>query len=118
MYGYASKKYVLKVGVGMENNIPETIVYSVHVANVGWQGEKNNGNIAGTTGQNKQMEAIKIHLKDIEYNGSVEYSAHVSDIGWQNFVKDDNMAGTTGRNKAMEAIKIRLTGEVSKYYNI
>ena len=82
------------------------------------QSDRANGDTAGTTGQNKQVEAMKIQLKDVGYSGSVEYSAHVSDIGWQDWVADGNIAGTTGKAKQMEAIKIRLTGDVASHYDV
>ena len=120
MYAYTSKKYVSKVNSANDGTEERTtgIVYSAHVADIGWQAERANGNTAGTTGQNKQMEAVKIYLKDVGYSGSIEYSAHVADIGWQDWVTDDSIAGTTGKNKQMEAIKIRLTGDVASHYDI
>ena len=120
MYAYTSKKYVSKVNSANDGTEERTtgIVYSAHVADIGWQAERANGNTAGTTGQNKQMEAVKIYLKDVGYSGSIEYSAHVADIGWQDWVADDSIAGTTGKNKQMEAIKIRLTGDVASHYDI
>lgn len=120
MYAYTSKKYVSKINSGT-NKTEETdtgIIYSAHVADIGWQAEKANGDIAGTTGQNKQVEAVKIRLKGTGYSGAIEYSAHVADIGWMNWVTDGNIAGTTGKNKQMEAIKIRLTGEIANHYNV
>ena len=120
MYAYTSKKYVSKINSGT-NKTEQTdtgIIYSAHVADIGWQAEKANGDIAGTTGQNKQVEAVKIRLKDTGYSGAIEYSAHVADIGWMDWVTDGNIAGTTGKNKQMEAIKIRLTGEIANYYNV
>ena len=117
MYAYTSKKYVSKVNSGTEEKLTG-IVYSAHVADIGWQSDRANGDTAGTTGQNKQVEAMKIQLKDVGYSGSVEYSAHVSDIGWQDWVADGNIAGTTGKAKQMEAIKIRLTGDVASHYDV
>lgn len=117
MYAYTSKRYVSKVSDGTEE-ASSGIIYSAHVQDIGWQAERANGNTAGTTGQNRQVEAMKIHLKDVGYSGSVEYSAHVANIGWQDWVADDNVAGTTGQSKQMEAIKIRLTGDVANHYDV
>ena len=33
------------------------IKYQVHVQNIGWQGEKQNGEMAGTTGESLKIEA-------------------------------------------------------------
>lgn len=97
---------------------PTTIIYTAHVQDIGWQGSVENGATAGTTGKNKQLEAIKIQLSRQEYAGGVEYAAHVSDIGWQDYVQTGEVAGTTGRNKSIEAVSIKLTGELAEYYDV
>lgn len=43
----------------------------------------NNGEMAGTTGSSKRIEAIRIKLEGME-GYSVEYRAYVQDEGWQN----------------------------------
>lgn len=95
-----------------------SVTYEAHVADIGWQNYVAEGNIAGTTGKSKQMEAIKIALNNKEYSGSVEYRAHVADIGWQKYVSENEIAGTTGKGKQMEAISVRLTGEMANKYDI
>ena len=44
--------------------------------NIGWQGVVKNGEIAGTSGKNLQLEAIKINLSDAALAGNIEYSTH------------------------------------------
>ena len=99
-----------------------SIVYSAHVQDIGWQNNVKDGALAGTTGESKRVEAIKISLSGQKAEGSVEYSAHVQDIGWQKSVKDGALAGTTGKGKRVEAIKINLTGTLSEscdvYYRV
>ena len=51
-------------------------------------------------------------------SGNVEYSAHVQDIGWQPWVKNGQLSGTTEECKRIEAIKIKLTGDISKDYDV
>lgn len=94
------------------------ISYSAHVSTYGWQSEVSEGQIAGTTGQSKRIEALKINLTTSEYTGDVEYRAYVAKTGWQSFKKNGEMAGTTGKSLAMEAVAIRLTGEMAKQYDI
>ena len=94
------------------------LVYQAHVADYGWLETVGDGETAGTTGKNKQMEAIKINLINNVYKGTVEYSAHVADYGWMAWTDNGNQAGTTGENKQMEAIKIKLTGELEEKYDI
>lgn len=95
-----------------------SIIYSAHSSNIGWMSYRANGDTAGTTGQSKALEAVKIKLAKQAYSGSVEYRAHVKNIGWQNWVSADKVAGTTGRSLQTEAISIRLTGDMAKYYDV
>ena len=97
------------------------ISYKAHVSEIGWQQKVENGEMAGTVGQNLPMEALTVNLEwnsvDEEASG-VEYGAHVSDMGWQTAVKNGEIAGTTGCAKAIEAIRIRLTGPIAEQYDI
>ena len=94
------------------------LTYQTHVADYGWLETVGDGETAGTTGKNKQMEAIKINLINNVYKDTVEYSAHVADYGWMAWTDNGKQAGTTGKNKQMEAIKIKLTGELEEKYDI
>lgn len=62
---------------------------------------------AGTTGQNRKLEAIKIKLTGTE-EYSVEYRTHVQDQGWMKWVKDGEISGIIGKNLKVEAIEIRI----------
>ena len=94
------------------------LTYSAHVAKDGWQASVAEGNKAGTTGQAKAVEAMKVRLNTDEYRGSIEYRAHVAKKGWQNWKKDGQIAGTTGESLAMEAVQLKLTGEIAEHYDI
>ena len=94
------------------------IGYSTHVQDIGWQDAVQNGELAGTTGQNKQVEAIKINLQYPEYSGGIRYKSHIQDIGWQSYVSNGVVSGTVGKNKEMEAICIELTGEMAEKYDV
>lgn len=65
------------------DEIKPTVNYQTHVQNIGWQGVVKNGEIAGTSGKNLQLEAIKINLSDGALDGNIEYSTHIQNIGWQ-----------------------------------
>ena len=95
-----------------------SVTYQAHVADIGWQKYVAEGNVSGTTGLGKQMEAIKIALNSKECTGSVEYRVHVADIGWQKYVSENTIGGTTGKGKQMEAISVRLTGGMANKYDI
>ena len=77
------------------------IRYEVHVENIGWQGEKENGELAGTEGQALRIEAVKIHA-DIP----IQYRVHMADKGWGEYVSNSCMAGTVGESRRIEAIEI------------
>ncbi len=95
-----------------------SLVYSTHVRDIGWQQEVKDGAMAGTTGRNLSVEALKIQVSGAGESGSVEYKAHVRDIGWQDWMKDGAVAGTTGRALCIEALQIRLTGELAEKYDV
>lgn len=95
----------------------KSILYQTHVQDYGWQTWKKNGEMAGTQGEAKKMEAINIKLSS-DLSGNVEYMTHVQNVGWQGWKSNGATAGTTGQNKRLEAIKMRLTGNVAKQYNI
>ena len=95
------------------------IKYSAYLHGTDWQEEKVDGETAGTVGQNRAMEALKIQLEnEAGVTGSVEYCAHVQNIGWQNYVNEGEVTGTAGRGLPIEAIRIRLTGELAEKYDI
>lgn len=95
-----------------------TITYQTHVQDIGWQTPTANGEVAGTTGQKKRIEAIRIQVNNSSLNGDIEYSSHIQEQGWQLYVRNGGNSGTTGNSLRMEAIRIRLTGQLSQYYDI
>ena len=95
------------------------VLYTTHVEKIGWQDYVKDGEMAGTSGEAKRLEGIKIKLVDAEYSGNIEYKTHIQKNGWEkNFKKNDEMSGTEGEAKRLEAIKIRLTGEMAEHYDI
>lgn len=94
------------------------LAYSAHVSNIGWQNEVYDGKTAGTVGQSKALEGLKLNILKEEYNGNIEYQAHVANVGWQEWKKNGELAGTTGKSFAIEAMKIKLTGELVEKYDI
>lgn len=75
-----------------------------NVEGVGWMQPVGNGEVAGTTGQAKRLEALIISFSE-----GIQYSAHVENIGWQGWANSGDVAGTVGQNLRMEAIRIQLT---------
>lgn len=110
--GSTNKPYVFK-----------NVSYSTHVQDIGWQAAQVNGDIAGTTGKSKRLEAIKINLENQQYKGDIIYTTHIQDIGWQDkteadWKKNGALSGTSGQSKRLESIRIKLTGEMAEHYDV
>jgi len=99
------------------------VTYSVYMAgekknqSVGWSGYFSDGESAGTVGQKRAVEAIKVKLSPATA-GSIRYDTFVVGVGWLGWQSDDADAGWTGRNKTLEAIKVELTGALAEQYNV
>ena len=93
--------------------------YSTHVQNYGWQSYVYDGELSGTSGESKRLEAIRIQNSNVDVSGSVLYRTHVQNYGWENKWKcDGELSGTSGEGKRLEAIQIRLEGDLQKKYDI
>lgn len=109
---------------GDEENPQEKLIgveYQTHVQTYGWQDTVKDGEMAGTQGEAKRLEAIKMNLVNLpeEYAGSsISYSVHVQTYGWQEDVKDGALAGTEGESKRLEAIKVSLQGPIANDYDV
>ena len=84
------------------------IEYQAHVAGYGWMNVVFNGETAGTTGQFKSMEAIKIWPVDAPPNLRIIYRTFVQGLGWSRWVSNGAVAGATGERRSIQAIQIRL----------
>ena len=93
-----------------------SIVYTTHVQTYGWQGDINNpstwkkeGQMAGTSGKAKRLEAICIKLTgEMEKHYDVYYRVHAQSYGWLGWAKNGECAGTAGYAKRLEGIQIVL----------
>ena len=95
------------------------IQYEAHVSNIGWMSSKRDGSTAGTTGQSKAVEDLKVSVLNPAEDGSVQIDAHVSGIGWQGWdTPSASEGGTTGQGRAVEAVRLRLTGSLAKDYDV
>lgn len=95
------------------------IQYEAHVSNIGWMSSKRDGSTAGTTGQSKSVEDLKVSILNPVEDGSVQVNANVSGIGWQGWdTPSASEGGTTGQGRAVEAVRLRLTGSLAKDYDV
>lgn len=92
--------------------------YQTHVQDYGTQAYVYDGAMAGTEGECKRMESIRMKLPS-SVNSSIQYRSHVQDIGWEkNWASNGSLSGTTGQCKRLEAIQIKLSGDVAKDYDV
>ena len=93
-----------------------SIVYTTHVQKYGWQGDVNDsstwkkeGEMAGTSGEAKRLEAICIKLTgEMEKHYDVYYRVHAQSYGWLGWAKNGECAGTAGYAKRLEGIQVVL----------
>lgn len=95
-----------------------SVVYKTYIEGYGWQDLKKDGELSGTSGESKRIEAIRIALENQKYSGDIEYQSHVVGIGWQSKRKNGELSGTEGQSKRIEAVRINLTGEMEKNYDV
>ncbi len=86
--------------------------YQAHVQGKGWLGAVGDGGPAGTTGQSRRMEALRVTLPGIQVR------AHCQSYGWLGWVGSGQMAGTAGQSKRLEALQIKLTGDLADEYDL
>ena len=67
------------------------------------------GQMAGTSGRAKRLEAIRIALTgEMAEHYDVYYRVHAQSFGWLGWAKNGEAAGTAGLAKRLEGIQIVL----------
>ena len=86
------------------------ITYRTHVQSYGWESRwRMNGEMSGTSGQAKRLEAIQIYLTgELANHYDVYYRVHAQSYGWLGWTRNGAAAGTAGYAKRLEAIQIVL----------
>lgn len=88
------------------------VCYRAHVGSVGWLPMACDGQIGGTTGQSKRMEAIQVYPR----TGNICYRSHLGGIGWEGTYKcNGQVSGTVGQSRRMEAIQISTASTPVNY---
>lgn len=99
--------------------VEKLVSYSVHVQTYGDQPAVWDGQVAGTTGESKRLESIKINLPTNDGKSHIQYRTHVQTYGWEDgWKKDGQLSGTTGQSKRLEAIQIKLSGDMADKYDV
>lgn len=88
------------------------LYYQVHMKDIGWSPWFKEGTYAGTRGEGRRIEAIRIRFQSEQDvtnprgEGGVLYQVHAQDYGWLPVVHDGMTAGTTGQARRVEALRI------------
>ena len=90
--------------VGAPSSAASPVVWvSAHVQDTGWLDPVPDGEVAGTTGQARRLEALQFTDPSIIAQG------HVQNIGWM--PESDVQVGTTGRSLRLEAVQLSARHE-------
>lgn len=89
------------------------IKYQAHVQDHGWMEYKENGQTAGTTGESRRVEALRITLENCE-NVTLNIKLHIQDYGDREFTVTaadaEKIVGTQFEARRVEAMTINTTG--------
>lgn len=86
--------------------------YRAHIQTYGWLSVVHDGQVSGTTGKGKRLEALKIDTRKLGEDTELEVTAHIQGIGDKTYKvnKDthDVVIGTVGKGKRLEAISMKI----------
>lgn len=92
-----------------------SVHYAVHVQDYGSaQGGVYNGTVAGTMGESKRIEELKVGIMPLSQSNEtiLRYRVHVQDFGWENnWAWGGGVSGTVGQAKRLEAIELCVNGD-------
>jgi len=88
------------------------VLLSTHMRDIGWGAWVADGNLAGSTGQNRRIEAIKI--KPVK---QMDVTVHIKDISDKKYsnITNSTVIGTVGEKKRLEAIMIESSDTIYTY---
>ncbi len=78
-----------------------TNTYRSHIQDIGWQNPVGLGELSGTVGQAKRIEAIQVNVSGLQYR------VHMQDLGWGDWCSNGEIAGTIGESRRIEAIQFK-----------
>ncbi len=97
--------------------ISPVVTYSTYIENQKWQKEVSDGNLSGTNGEAKRIEAIKVMVQNLP-GVDIRYQAHMQSNGWLDWSSSYQENGLSAANKRLEAIKLELTGVNASNYDV
>ena len=85
------------------------IQYRTHVQRIGWQGWRADGQMAGTSGMSRRLEAIEVRLTgELASRYDVYYRVHCQKFGWMGWAKNGARSGSAGYSRRLEGIQVVL----------
>ena len=96
------------IKMDIDSELEGSIQYETYASATGWT-QNEDGEMSGTTGMARPLEAFRASLTDelAEYY-SIYYRAHVSDIGWMGWAHNGQTSGTVGYGNRLEALELKL----------
>ena len=96
-------------GATSQEQVANALSVEAHVSNVGWQAAVGNGGTAGTTGQSRAVEALRVRLSaDLSARYTVWYRVHSAEFGWLGWACDGADAGSAGYGRAVQAVQVAV----------
>ena len=87
----------------------DAISVEAHVAGIGWQPAVGNGGTAGTAGQARAVEALRVRLSGgLSERYTVWYRVHSAEFGWLGWARDGAEAGSAGYGRAAQAVQVAV----------
>lgn len=129
--GYAKKIRSIEVIISWKDEVPvdtsgnsfrtyvdPVVNYTSQLQYDGWTSWVKNGQMTGTMGKGRRLEALQMYLSSLPYEGGIEYQSHAQTHGWLPVGSNGETSGTVGQGKRLEAIKINLTGQMAQEFDI
>ena len=96
-------------GATSQEQVANALSVEAHVSNVGWQAAVGNGGTAGTTGQARAVEALRVRLSaGLSERYTVWYRVHSAEFGWLGWACDGADAGSAGYGRAVQAVQVAV----------
>lgn len=96
-------------GASSQEQVANALSVEAHVAGVGWRPAVGNGCTAGTTGQSRAVEALRVRLSDgLSARYTVWYRVHSAGFGWLGWACDGAEAGSAGYGRAAQAVQVAV----------
>jgi len=87
-----------------------SVRYQAHVVKRGWVEWVKDGSEAGTVGEGRRVEAIRVELVGETGETGIRYRTHLSGQGWLDWATGGGESGAPKQKRAVEAFEIELLG--------